>query len=69
MKIEPFLLERFFAGHEFSAAQARTPDTCGKCHLGPDHPQMEIYNESKHGISFRANIDKVNIENLHLLKK
>ena len=49
--------------HMFSAAQARYPDTCGKCHLGPDHPQLEIYNESKHGISFRANIDKVNIEN------
>jgi len=49
--------------HMFSAAQARYPDTCGKCHLGPDHPQLEIYNESKHGISFRANINKVNIEN------
>jgi formate-dependent nitrite reductase cytochrome c552 subunit len=49
--------------HVFSAAQARYPDTCGKCHLGPDHPQLEIYNESKHGISFRANINKVNIEN------
>ena len=41
--------------HEFSAAQARTPDTCGKCHMGPDHPQIEIYNESKHGIAYRAN--------------
>ena len=35
--------------HNFSAAQARTPDTCGKCHMGPDHPQIEIYKESKHG--------------------
>ncbi len=51
------------ARHQFSAAQARYPDTCGKCHLGPDHPQLEIYNESKHGISFRAHINKVNIEN------
>jgi hypothetical protein len=49
--------------HTFSAAQARYPDTCGKCHLGPDHPQMEIYNESKHGIAFRAHIDAVNINN------
>jgi len=40
--------------HNFSSAQARTPETCGKCHLGPDHPQMEIYNESKHGINYRA---------------
>jgi formate-dependent nitrite reductase cytochrome c552 subunit len=49
--------------HSFSAAQARFPDTCGKCHLGPDHPQMEIYNESKHGIAFRANVGKMNMDN------
>lgn len=47
--------------HEFSAAQARHPDTCGKCHLGPDHPQKEIYEESKHGILFFANEDKMNL--------
>ncbi|MBF0436889.1 MAG: hydroxylamine oxidoreductase, partial [Magnetococcales bacterium] len=47
--------------HTFSAAQARHPDTCGKCHLGPDHPQKEIYAESKHGISFFANTDKMNL--------
>jgi len=47
--------------HEFSAAQARSPDNCGKCHLGPDHPQKEIYEESKHGIAFQANIDKMNL--------
>ena len=47
--------------HDFSAAQARTPDTCGKCHMGPDHPQIEIYNESKHGIAYRANVDKMNL--------
>ena len=48
--------------HSFSAAQARHPDTCGKCHLGPDHPQKEIYEESKHGIAFFANVDKMNME-------
>ncbi len=48
--------------HAFSAAQARHPDTCGKCHLGPDHPQKEIYEESKHGIAFAANIDKMNLD-------
>jgi hydroxylamine dehydrogenase len=51
------------ARHEFSAAQARTPDTCGKCHMGPDHPQIEIYNESKHGIAYHANVDKMNLKN------
>ncbi len=30
--------------HSFSVAQARQPDNCGKCHMGPDHPQIEIYN-------------------------
>ena len=48
--------------HSFSSAQARTPDTCGKCHLGPDHPQMEIYNESKHGIAYRANVGEMNLK-------
>ncbi len=38
--------------HRFSIEMARRPDNCGKCHLGPDHPQKEIYNESKHGIAF-----------------
>lgn len=49
------------ARHRFSSAQARTPDTCGKCHLGPDHPQLEIYNESKHGILYRANVNEMNL--------
>jgi len=47
--------------HEFSAAQARHPDSCGKCHLGPDHPQKEIYEESKHGIAFFAGKDRMNM--------
>jgi formate-dependent nitrite reductase cytochrome c552 subunit len=48
--------------HAFSAEQARNPDNCGKCHMGPDHPQMEIYYESKHGIAFRANKDKLHMD-------
>jgi len=48
--------------HAFSIAQARRPENCGKCHLGPDHPQKEIYEESKHGINFFANVDKMNLE-------
>ena len=48
--------------HAFSSAQARQPENCGKCHMGPDHPQIEIYNESKHGIQFRANIAKMNLD-------
>ncbi len=48
--------------HGFSRAQARTPDTCGKCHIGPDHPQIEVYNESKHGIIYRASVDQMNMD-------
>ncbi|MEE8469594.1 MAG: multiheme c-type cytochrome, partial [Planctomycetota bacterium] len=49
------------ARHAFSAAQARHPDTCGRCHLGPDHPQKEIYESSKHGIAFFANQEQMNL--------
>lgn len=49
--------------HRFSVAQARNPENCGKCHMGPDHPQLEIYQESKHGIAFYANRDLMNLEN------
>lgn len=48
--------------HAFSVAQARQPETCGKCHLGPDHPQMEIFRESKHGIAYYANKEKMNLD-------
>jgi len=51
------------ARHKFSAAQARHPNNCGKCHMGPDHPQKEIYEESKHGIAFAADIDDMNLDN------
>ncbi len=48
--------------HEFSTAQARRPDNCGKCHLGPDHPQKEIYEESKHGIAYKAHENEMNLD-------
>ena len=47
--------------HEFSQVQARRPEACGKCHRGPAHPQKEIYDESKHGINFYANVDRLNL--------
>jgi hydroxylamine dehydrogenase len=40
--------------HSSSVAIARQPRTCGQCHLGPDHSQIEIYEESKHGVMFSA---------------
>ena len=48
--------------HRFSKEQARRPDACGKCHLGPDHPQIEVFNESKHGILYQAFRDKMNMD-------
>ncbi len=38
--------------HAFSLAQVRKPEVCGQCHLGPDHPQEEIYRESAHGVMY-----------------
>ena len=48
--------------HSFEAKLSRSPENCGKCHMGPDHPQIEIYNESKHGIAFYANREKMALE-------
>jgi hydroxylamine dehydrogenase len=48
--------------HAFQAKLSRSPENCGKCHMGPDHPQIEIYNESKHGIAFYANRDRMNLD-------
>ncbi len=46
--------------HLFSVMEARKPEACGQCHLGPDHPQIEIYMESKHGDIYTAHGDGYN---------
>ena len=48
--------------HAFQAKLSRSPENCGKCHMGPDHPQIEIYDESKHGIAFYANRDRMALD-------
>ena len=48
--------------HDFSPRRARQPENCGKCHLGPDHPQKEIYDESKHGVAFRDLKEHMNLD-------
>jgi hydroxylamine dehydrogenase len=40
--------------HEFSIEVARKPFTCSQCHMGPDVPAWEVYQESKHGNIFNA---------------
>lgn len=42
------------ARHVSSVELARMPETCGQCHMGPDHSQLEIYHESKHGVLFNV---------------
>jgi hypothetical protein len=48
--------------HRFSVAEARRPEACDQCHLGPDHPQIEIYEESKHGTIYHAYQDEYNFD-------
>ncbi|MDA8388063.1 MAG: multiheme c-type cytochrome [Nitrospiraceae bacterium] len=36
-------------GHSFSIATARKPYTCAQCHMEPDVPAWDVYDESKHG--------------------
>jgi ribosomal protein S20 len=42
------------SGHKFSIEEARKPAACASCHLGPDHPDIEIYNNSMHGHIFNS---------------
>lgn len=35
--------------HATDLALARDPGTCARCHMGPDHPQWEIWTTSQHG--------------------
>lgn len=44
--------------HRFSIAEARKPFACAECHLGPDHPNIEIFEASKHGHVFNARNDE-----------
>jgi hypothetical protein len=48
--------------HDSSVRTARLPSTCGQCHMGPDHSQIEIYMESKHGVMFQAQEHLLNLD-------
>lgn len=47
--------------HLASVELARNPQTCGQCHMGPDHSQIEIYYESKHGVLFNIQNKYMNL--------
>jgi hydroxylamine dehydrogenase len=40
--------------HAFSLQEARKPEACFTCHMGPDHPNYEAYMSSKHGSVYVA---------------
>lgn len=46
--------------HRFNIAEARKPAACASCHLGPDHPDIEIFNNSKHGHIYNSEGDEWN---------
>lgn len=48
--------------HDFSRVQVRSPEACARCHQGAAHPQKEIYDQSKHGTTFRTNIEKMHLD-------
>ncbi len=39
--------------HKFSLQEAKDPEACGSCHLGPDHPHKEMYETSLHGTIYK----------------
>ena len=43
--------------HAFSLEEARKPESCHTCHMGPDHPNYEAYTSSKHGSIYQARGD------------
>jgi hydroxylamine dehydrogenase len=44
--------------HSFNLEEARKPESCHTCHMGPDHPNYEAYEASKHGSIYRARGDE-----------
>jgi hydroxylamine dehydrogenase len=50
--------------HAFSIDVARKPHTCGQCHLEPDVPGYNVYNESKHGNIFHSKHSEWNFQSV-----
>jgi hypothetical protein len=48
--------------HRYSVAEARKPEACSSCHLGPDHPNIEIFENSKHGHIYMTQGDEWNYD-------
>ncbi len=41
------------SSHSTDLSIPRNPDICRTCHMGPDHPQHEMWESSRHGILFK----------------
>ncbi|MBI5638872.1 MAG: hypothetical protein HZA17_00450, partial [Nitrospirae bacterium] len=39
--------------HGTDLSLAKEPGTCGVCHMGPDHPQLEMWETSPHGVMYQ----------------
>ncbi|MBK1649667.1 multiheme c-type cytochrome [Rhabdochromatium marinum] len=48
--------------HAFSRAQAREPEACVRCHSGPDSPDKEVFEASKHGMLYKAQRAAMNLD-------
>lgn len=48
--------------HLFSKAQAREPEACIRCHSGPDSPDKEVFEESKHGMLYVSRRHEMNLD-------
>ncbi|MCG6861178.1 MAG: hypothetical protein LJE70_07880 [Chromatiaceae bacterium] len=48
--------------HRFSKAQAREPAACDRCHSGPDSPDKEIFEASKHGMLYTSHRSEMNLD-------
>jgi hypothetical protein len=48
--------------HGFSKAQAREPEACVRCHSGPDSPDKEIFEASKHGMIYVSEKDRMGLD-------
>jgi hydroxylamine dehydrogenase len=40
--------------HMTDLAAVRAPQSCATCHMGPDHPQWEMWQTSRHGVLFES---------------
>lgn len=42
------------SSHSTDLAIVRNPNSCAKCHMGPDHPQWEMWQTSQHGTIYES---------------